>query len=958
MATIGTLAARILADASGIKSGLGLTRNELKLTRDVFMATRTDAEKLNQTLAILDAAKAKGAYKSEEDYARAVAYVRAEYDAATPAGQAMARAAKEAKDAFAASRPPLQQYVASITPLIAALRSGAITTEEFKARQQQLAQILPEVQAKAQAEAAALKDAAAKQAAAQAEVNRVVSAAKAAYDQARSPGAKYREEISKLIAAYRSGSITQQEFLARKRQMAQVLPEVTAKTKAQKEAQDAANKSAAEGKRIAEGLRSSTQVHRDRMAELTSALRGGHITQQQFVKGSREASAEWWSQVPLVGGLGSKIAGLGPAGIAASAGIAVATAAFSAAVAAAAFFGNAVRQQFTVFDELAAKAGKVGVSTAQMWALARGAERGRVPLEALSNAMVELQKRLVETKPTSDASRAALESMKQAAPTEQLMRTLDALRNIQNPTERAAATMKAFGDAGKEILPILRMNNQEYSAWRDQLTGELRNPIDAASIDAANAAMRDVRLQFERVAAVAASKLAPWIQVVAEKMKAWLDNKEVMAWMSAAMQDVGIIIGAVGGIVVQLGWEFQNVVTKVLLADAAASKFMQGVYKAREMWNKLTGDIEEANAMKAAADQAGQAAAASMDEVNKRNAEYAAAGGALAGAKWAYNFSAEATAASGSPTSSQQTQDPAIAAAAQKAAELQGNIEELTTRLREQAATVGMSSDQAEIWKLQQQGATDAALSEVRALQQQSAALERQEELRKNVGALTDRLREQIATFGMSSDQIEIWKLRQQGATQAELQTVQVMQIHKAALDDQKKAMDEGKQLADQYATPQEKLAKRMQDLARLYRVGAIDLRTYQRAQEAELATFRDAARQKQAIASGPNTAIRKGSAEDAAETAQKARDALAARDAFRAEKEVARSVAMATGAPAGTVPANGRVAATGPAEPTRVSVETDRKTEQFQRLTVGYLAQLVRLSGGSTSSSVTVEMM
>lgn len=97
--TIGTLSARILMDASGLKSGMGLTRAEMKLTRAAFEASTTDVEKLERALKTLESARDKGAFRDEQQYARAVAAVRAELDPAAKAARDFAAGKKAAGDA-------------------------------------------------------------------------------------------------------------------------------------------------------------------------------------------------------------------------------------------------------------------------------------------------------------------------------------------------------------------------------------------------------------------------------------------------------------------------------------------------------------------------------------------------------------------------------------------------------------------------------------------------------------------------------------------------------------------------------------------------------------------------------------------------------------------------------------------------------------------------------------------
>jgi len=120
--TIGTLAARIMADASGIKSGMGLTRSELKITRQAFIDSSTDVDKLNTALAQLESARDKGAFQNEEQYARALAAVRAELDPVVIAQREAAEAARQLAD---------EQTAAAEAAAEAVKQQGAAFTEHY-----------------------------------------------------------------------------------------------------------------------------------------------------------------------------------------------------------------------------------------------------------------------------------------------------------------------------------------------------------------------------------------------------------------------------------------------------------------------------------------------------------------------------------------------------------------------------------------------------------------------------------------------------------------------------------------------------------------------------------------------------------------------------------------------------------------------------------------------------------
>lgn len=76
--TIGTLAARIMADASGIKTGMGLTRNELKITRQAFLDSASDIDKHNVAIQQVEDAYSRGAI-GPEAYRRAIEQINKEF---------------------------------------------------------------------------------------------------------------------------------------------------------------------------------------------------------------------------------------------------------------------------------------------------------------------------------------------------------------------------------------------------------------------------------------------------------------------------------------------------------------------------------------------------------------------------------------------------------------------------------------------------------------------------------------------------------------------------------------------------------------------------------------------------------------------------------------------------------------------------------------------------------------
>jgi len=134
---------------------------------------------------------------------------------------------------------------------------------------------------------------------------------------------------------------------------------------------------------------------------------------------------------------------------------------------------------------------------------------------------------------------------------------------------------------------------------------------------------------------------------------------------------------------------------------------------------------------------------------------------------------------------------------AKRTAEARAEVERMHQSLREQIATqrlgaAGWSPEQIERWKLAQRGATAEQVQQLAVLQQQAAAMktqqdnqaaakQRQEALRGSLADTTKRLKEQIATAGMSPEEIELYKLKEQGASREQLAQVAMLQQQASA---------------------------------------------------------------------------------------------------------------------------------------------------------------------------------
>lgn len=223
-------------------------------------------------------------------------------------------------------------------------------------------------------------------------------------------------------------------------------------------------------------------------------------------------------------------------------------------------------------------------------------------------------------------------------------------------------------------------------------------------------------------------------------------------------------------------------------------------------------------------------------------------------------------------------------------------VDKYTAKMHEQIATAGMAADAVELWRLRQEGATQTQLDGVAAMQRQAAqatamaalkndtdslvdSLQTQidaigrseaevvrlrlaarglrpewlatieamqqrlavaqdtEATRQKVEQLTSALQAQIATAGMSAEEIQRWQLAQQGATAEQLAHIAALQSEAAAIKEAAEArkdaenlMAEGERLAESLRTPAERVEADIERARGLYARGAIDADTYARA--------------------------------------------------------------------------------------------------------------------------------
>ena len=162
--------------------------------------------------------------------------------------------------------------------------------------------------------------------------------------------------------------------------------------------------------------------------------------------------------------------------------------------------------------------------------------------------------------------------------------------------------------------------------------------------------------------------------------------------------------------------------------------------------------------------------------------------------------------------------------------------------------TMGMTTEEAKLYELAQRNVaeasgavSEAAFSEARALIEKNKALEEQQKLAKDITELEDALYLQVVTFGMTSDEVDIYKLQMRGATEEQLAFARAAQNTLQTLDQQKDMMKKGADLMKQYRSPEQEVLDTQKELHDLLSMGAIDRETYDKALDDSLTKAEEA---------------------------------------------------------------------------------------------------------------------
>lgn len=788
--TIGTLSARILMDAAGVKAGLGLTRAEMRLTRQAFVDSATDAQKLDAALKTLESARAKGAFADEAQYAAAVAAVRAELDPTIQAERDLAAAREEAMtrgqalaDSLMTADEKRARQLAEANEL---LSQGAISQETYnRAVAQMDSEKWKEMGTSIRHAGAAIAATAGAIGAGLGLIGKDLLDTYAVQEGAerKLQGAMQANETftAAAFASYK-------EFASGLQDLTTTGDETTLGMLQVAESLGASGDAAERATRNAIGMQAALGVNAQAAMKMTVALEQGETSLLNRYLPALRSIEDPTARAAAAQAALARMFSVAEAEADTYAGRAqqLANAWGDVKEEFGAFLSDALLPVLDVGRDLVDWLAQLDAGTKEAVVYVGLATAGLGAFVAAGGSVVAVCGQMV-------IWYGALQTSAVGAKVAQL-----ALNSAVGVGYVAAAA--AAAGAGYALGQQLH-NLTEAAQTNDRVMDDLRAGMEGLrGVDFAGAAQEDLEAyiasterQIEKIQQhnqeLQASQAwwnfwqsnkdlvdanAERIDVLKQKLNE-AKNQAVQGDQAPAVQNQASI-DAVDKLTASLQ---EQITTAEMSADAVEQ------WKLRQEGANDT-QIRAVEALQRHA-AAAQAAAAVQTDATKLMDSLQLQQAAI-GKTEAEVQRLQLAARGLSPQWLRVIEVmQGRLEAAQAAEEVRQNVERLTTSLREQIVTANMSEQQTQLWKLAQSGATQEQLLQVDALQRQAAAIREQQAaqqaaadaaqgLQDSLAETTRRLKEQIETAGMSTDQIELWRLAQQGATPAQLQQIAALQ--------------------------------------------------------------------------------------------------------------------------------------------------------------------------------------
>lgn len=343
----------------------------------------------------------------------------------------------------------------------------------------------------------------------------------------------YASAIDKAEAALKAATPQTEEAKRANEELEASLKKAEQETKALAEEQKKAEA-------ITKANRSATEIYNQEVEELQKHLAEGRISMDTFEKAVGKADAKLAAASPQVEEIGKDIqdagnksekmgeqSGMGFGKLVAAVGLGqIAAKAFTAVLDSAFAAVRGTIQGFTDALDLGGRLSDLSASTGEtagkLLVLERAFDNSGIGADKVGSTIAKMQKNIEDARDGSGAAAHAfammgvtVDELEGKLPTEQFKILSSGINSIEDPTQRAAASMGAFGKTGAELLPLLTNLDGELADARDTV-GSMAEIMDRrnATFDAVSDRFKTIGEKVRDFAAGILDKALPAIDAI------------------------------------------------------------------------------------------------------------------------------------------------------------------------------------------------------------------------------------------------------------------------------------------------------------------------------------------------------------------------------------------------------------------------------------------------------------
>src|SRR6056297_860313 len=295
------------------------------------------------------------------------------------------------------------------------------------------------------------------------------------------------------------------------------------------------------------------------LRQLREELRAGAISQLTYERAVAQTNREIMQQrlasfnaVPGIGSMTSALGGIHPAAIAAGVGIGAMVVAVRSAIQVGRELARVTREQMDEIDKLAKASRKIGATAEELTGLRlAAAEFSGMASGQVDMALQRMTRRLSEAAHGTGEAQAAIKALGLDAaelnamgPAEAFRRIADAIRLVDNESDRLALAFKFFDSEGAALVTTMNAGSDAIRSVEAEAKrlGATLSEADAAAVEAANDAFGRMTLAIEGAQNKLAVGLAPAMESFAQTATAAIPAiTEEYVRLASAIGEAGVV---------------------------------------------------------------------------------------------------------------------------------------------------------------------------------------------------------------------------------------------------------------------------------------------------------------------------------------------------------------------------------------------------------------------------------